>query len=530
MKRRDPPPSAAAPAVAPWIPAAAGLIFFAFYAVLAPAVAGDKDTGEFALVLATFGLAHPTGYPLYTLAGGAFVHAAHALGASWAHAANLFSALGAGVAMGGLHALAVRLLAPSTGARAAGVLAFLPLLAMGFNPMWTVEATLAEVNSWHLAWVALAGLAALSIARALERGGRRAAHGAFLWGVVVGAGLAHHLTSVLFAAPLTLALAWVAWRGPRRGVVTLVAAWVAGALVPLSSLAYVAWRAWNPAAVQWPTLEAHWPAVVDHVTGAQYRTFLGRFAPSDAQRAHLGSYVFPWLAPAAAGAVAAFAGRGPAADRAWRTALAAGVLLQVAYAFFYGVRDPATYFLPALAIGLALFVAGAARVPVLRRRRQGRAVALVAALGLIVPAVGGVRTARARNEALARFDTLLRQMWAALPPGPAFVVWDDDMASRLRAFQVLERSRPEVEVVQPRHLTHPVPRRHFAARHGFDPAAGIAPGELDAVGRDESRSASLVDAIAGRINASSPTPVVLFLPAVPSMRQLEKPEQSDAAR
>jgi hypothetical protein len=524
-------PPAARPArqtVSPWVSAIAGAVWLAFYAALSPPVAGDKDTGEFALVLATFGLAHPTGYPLYTLAGGAFAHAAHALGASWAQAANLFSALGAGLAMGALHALATRLLAPVAGARAAAALAFLPGLAFGFNPMWTLEATLAEVNAWHVAWVALAALAARSAARAIERGGGAAQRGAAVWGVVVGAGLAHHLTSVLFAVPLTLALAGGAARARAGGGGgALLAAFVAGALVPLASLGWIAWRAWHSAVVQWPELDATWPAVIDHVTGAQYRSFLGRFAPSETHRAHLAQHVFPWLVPALAGAVAALVTRS-ASERAWRVALATAVLLQVAYAFLYGVRDPAPYFLPALAVGLALFVAGAAGLPALRR--HGRAVAIAATLALVVPAIAGVRTAVARNEALARFDGLLRRMWAALPPGPSFVVWDDDMASRLRAFQLLERSRPDVEVVQPRHLTHPAPRRRFVARHGFDPAAGVAPGELAAAGVDESRSATLVDAIAGRINVSSPTPVILFLPAVPSMRQLEKPDSAGVAR
>ena len=44
---------------------------------MTPGVCGNKDASEFTLVLATRGVAHPTGYPLYTLLGSLFVHAAH---------------------------------------------------------------------------------------------------------------------------------------------------------------------------------------------------------------------------------------------------------------------------------------------------------------------------------------------------------------------------------------------------------------------------------------------------------------------
>ena len=480
------------------------------YASLVPPVAGDRDSGEFTLVLATGGLAHPTGYPLHTLAGVAFVHAAHALGASWAQAANLFSALGAAVATGALHAVGARLLARNLGGRAAAAAAFLPLLAFAPNPVWTLEATLAEVHAWHVAWVAVAAL----LGHRLLGGGATSARGAAAWGLVVGAGLAHHLTSVLFSVPLSAAIAAQAARSPRRPV--LAAAFAAGALVPLSSLAWIAWRAAHPAAVQWPELAPGLRGVLEHATGAQYRGFLGRFAPSAGQRALLGAHVVPWLVPALGGAAAALFARGTGGERAWRRALGAGVVLSAAYALAYGVSDPVPYFLPALAIGLPLALAALAAVGPLRA--MGRAPAFALAAALLVPAVAGVRTAQSRNAALVAFDGLLRRMWTALPPGPAFVVWDDDMASRLRAFQVLEGSRAaDVEVVQPRHLTHPRPRAAFVRRHGFDPVAGI---DARAAQGDAARSAALVEAIAGRLNAAGDRPVVLFRPDVPSMRLL----------
>src|SRR5262245_7002253 len=151
--------SPAAPDVPWWISVAVGGVALAVYVVMTPDVAGIKDSSEFTLVLATLGLAHPTGYPIYTMVGHVFVTLLHALGGSWPWAANVFSAVGGACAVGFLHAIAARLLTraglPSGAAAACAVI---PAAAFGLNPVWTIEATLAEVNSWQVAWTCGAAL------------------------------------------------------------------------------------------------------------------------------------------------------------------------------------------------------------------------------------------------------------------------------------------------------------------------------------------------------------------------------------
>ena len=69
--RADAPPMPPRPARAapPWLASAVvGVVAFAAYLWLAPAVSGDRDSSEFTLVLALDGIAHPTGYPVYLLA------------------------------------------------------------------------------------------------------------------------------------------------------------------------------------------------------------------------------------------------------------------------------------------------------------------------------------------------------------------------------------------------------------------------------------------------------------------------------
>lgn len=493
---------------------AVGLAALIAYLVLLCPVPADKDSGEFTLVLATFGVAHPTGYPLYTLLGGVFVHALHAFGASWEWAANAFSALGGAVAVGALHALGARLMAPRLGGRAAAWVAVIPVAAFALNPAWTSETTLAEVNAWQVAWVAIAAVtawAALQGVASDDAAARRRAW--FGWGVVVGAGLAHHATSVFVAGPLSIALLAAA---ARRGAVRDAAAALAGAVIPLAALGYIAWRAFHPAAVQWPELAASWDSVRAHLTGAQYRTFLGRFAPSPGQQKLLASFIYPWFVPAVlVGAWCALRGD------ALRRALGAAVLVQAAYCFVYGVPDPSAYFLAPMALGLVLVVVSLAALDGLER--VGRVIVIGGFLGVGVACVEGAMVAQGRNHSYAQFELLLRSMWDSIPRQPAFLIWDDDMANRLRIYQTLQGEHRELIIVQPLHLTHPVPRQRFTDTCGFDPLSDLGdllahPPTSDA----DPRARLLGGAIAATINHHSRLPVIEFLPQVPSVRLMKK--------
>ncbi|HSQ59245.1 MAG TPA: DUF2723 domain-containing protein, partial [Acidobacteriota bacterium] len=185
--------------------------------LLAPRGYAEGDGSELTLTLATAAVPHPTGYPLYTLAGHLFVRLAHALGLAWPAAANAWSAAGGAVAAFFLARLGAALAAVPRGAagRAGALpapsalpalrllLALAPLAILLAQPIWSLAATQAEVSSWHAAWVAAAAWAAWRLA-SRPRATSRAALG---WGAIVGAGLAHHATSVLVSLPLTLWLA-----------------------------------------------------------------------------------------------------------------------------------------------------------------------------------------------------------------------------------------------------------------------------------------------------------------------------------
>ena len=517
--RQKPRPVQDAAPVPAWASFAVGGVFLVLYLVWAPVASGDGDSSEFTVVLATLGLAHPTGYALYTLLGHAFVVALHAFGAGWARAANAWSAVGGGVALGLWHAIGARSLRREgvDGTRACWV-ALLPAVAFGMNPVWTAGATLAEVTSWHLAWVAGACLLALTTIDALPA--RRAdqawlARRAALWGVLLGLGGAHHATSVLVAVPLTVALVVAA----RPSRVPWLAPAAAGALVLLAAWSYVLYRSIHPAAVQWGSLGPGLRETWNHVSAAGYRHYLGGFRPSPEQRVLLSSYVYPWLAPGLI-AVALWPLASSRRSRGARWALAAAAFLPTAYVLGYGVADPATYFLPPLALGAFLLPTAAhALGPV---RRFSRPLVAFGAVGLVFAAWSWNAVALERRVTFAGLDGFLRTMWRAVPIQRGYVLWDDDMSYRLVQYQRLEHEKPALVVVRPLLLMDAGARELFARRHGFDPLGGASP-PSEAEADSPERIQAFAEQIGDGINRSTPDSVILFLPREPSLRLLTKP-------
>ncbi|MBI5170769.1 MAG: DUF2723 domain-containing protein [Candidatus Eisenbacteria bacterium] len=518
--------------------AACALAACFLFASLAPQVSGDKDSSEFALVLATCGVAHPTGYPIYTLLGHLFVKALHATGAGWPFAANVWSSVGAAVATYFLQRLALSLSSDAlAGSRAARFLwSLVPAAWLAVNPVWTGEASLAEVYSWHVAWALGTAHLFVMTARWLEGAGASGRPGwrAWAWGAACGLGGAHHATSLFVAGPLSVALAALAFRragaAPAR-VAATVAAVLGGALVPLSSDAFLLWRAGHPAEAHWPMLAPGLAGWWAHVSGSQYWTLVGRFAPSPEQSRLLASYVWPYLGVSfAASAAAALLAR-HSGQRIVRAALLVSAGLVSLYTLRYGVTDPASYFLLPIALGLAALPSLAFSFP-LRDAGARRLPAIAAACLLALAALAGVpwlRVARDRAATYERFEALVHSMWRAVPAGPSFVFWTNDMYPMLRGYQLWEGEHPDAEVLHAFNLTSPIVRERFAARHGFDPAAGWE-SAIPAGGTDvNARYEAVMLYIENRVNSQGARAVLHFDPAVPTVRLLEKAASADTA-
>lgn len=194
------------------------------------------DVGEFQNALFLWGIAHPTGYPLYLLVGGVFVHLVNLAGINPAAGASLFSLTGAMATL----ALFFAAIVLQTGRTLLAAAFTLVLGAVGAFWMRSIDA---EVYTWAFFFVALAFALAL-IFRA------RPSAALFLGFLFAfGTGIAHHrLVALMFPAALVWIApeAWNLLRANRRlavlGVAALVLPFAVYVYLPLRSHFGTVWQ------------------------------------------------------------------------------------------------------------------------------------------------------------------------------------------------------------------------------------------------------------------------------------------------
>jgi hypothetical protein len=252
-----------------------GVPMLAYAYTLAPSL-GYIDWGELAAVACTFGIAHPTGYPLFTLLAGAWAHLPLAGLGSAALRVNLFSALLSAAAVAVCADLAWRLLAragfrplarESGALTAAGVFAF-------DRAVWG-DALAIEVHSLHalLLLLVLNAVARAAATPEALRGWRVAA-------CLLGLSFANHLTTVqLLPGLLLVCLGVFVPRYGWRGLATLLLPFAIG-LLPY---AYIPIRGTQDPRVSWgdPTsVVGLWRHVTAHEYGGRFFMGVGAFLSS----------------------------------------------------------------------------------------------------------------------------------------------------------------------------------------------------------------------------------------------------------
>jgi hypothetical protein len=306
-----------------FLPFIVGLTALILYSVTAAPslVALYDDSLEFQLVGPTFGIAHPTGYPLYTLLGGLWSRVIFPFG-NWAWRMNLFSVVAGAAAIAVLFLLARRLAAgsPSSGTAAA--------LAFALSPLWWSQTTVAEVYALHglfvavILWVAMAdrrrqmtddGRKTTDDGRKTKDDGRktkderrpnptqhttrithdasrnsqlatRITHDALqitnyelrithlrLLFFLLGLGLTHHRTTVLLVPGIVLYLLWTVpgiWRPQRAWI-----GWALAFLAPLLLYLYIPLRAAMGATDLEGAYVNTWTGFWDHVLARGYTGF-----------------------------------------------------------------------------------------------------------------------------------------------------------------------------------------------------------------------------------------------------------------
>jgi 4-amino-4-deoxy-L-arabinose transferase-like glycosyltransferase len=244
---------------------------------LAPTVL-PGDAGEFQFVPYLFGVAHPTGYPLYCLLGGIWSRLLPA--GDVAFRLNLFSAFWAALTVGLLYPTArsfLRGAVPSLSLLGQRLVAAVAALLFAVTPTFWSQAIIAEVYSLHV-FIVVALFCLLlhwrEDARPLWLG---------LAALCFGLGLAHHSTTLLLA-PAALAYVWLCDRAGTQvpGVFRqrrLVLGCLALAILPLALYLYLPLRAPHTPYLHLPltadrelTLYENTPAgLVDFILGGPFR-------------------------------------------------------------------------------------------------------------------------------------------------------------------------------------------------------------------------------------------------------------------
>ncbi len=280
--------------------AAAGtavLSFIVYLLTLAPTV-GFIDSGELAAVAHTFGIAHPTGYPLYSIVAGLWsklpigdgIYRLNVLSA-------LFCAAGAGVLVFVLHlmlGIAQKRPQPAKGkeaqkkgakparnadlpAQVRVTIAVFGALAIAFSETYWATALTNEVYPLHILFVSLILLFFTKAMFASEPGSRSERTAWMLFALMLGLSFSNHMTTILFA-PAFLVVFFIrnkftpaAWKLILRAI----PAFAAGLLPYL----YLPLRAASHPFMNWGNPQT-WEQFIRHVSGKQYQVWI--FSGTDA--------------------------------------------------------------------------------------------------------------------------------------------------------------------------------------------------------------------------------------------------------
>lgn len=377
------------------------------------------DSGEFSLVFKTLGIAHPPGYPLFTLLGNVFVSLTTFFPPAFS--ANLFSLL---------IAVAVLPILVHLMKEAGPILTAILTWIWAFSPLFWGETVGVEVYTLNLLFIA--GISALALGSHPKK-----------WHLICflfGLSLAHHLTSLA----LIPALGFIFFQEkPARGLKPWLT-YIFLLLLGLSIYFYLPVRAGRSPLADWGH-PSSLNLLLNHITAAQYQQAaafsIADFPLSFKLFFNLLLDNWSWLGVVFLLLGSAFGCKSGSRRMRFAWILLLSDLLLVA---FYRIPDIDPYYLPALLASWMLISEGVIRLittvasPALRRGVYAAAgAAVLCLLGLNYSKIDRSNTDLARQYGEWILDTA----------GSGTVFTQDDNASFAALYlRYAEGHRPEVEV------------------------------------------------------------------------------------
>jgi Protein of unknown function (DUF2723) len=427
-----------------------------YMATLLPGI-GSGDTAEFQRVAPTLGVAHPTGYPLYTMLG--WLWSSLPLGGTPAWRMNLFSSATAALAVGVLFLVAralgqVRLVAAAAA------------LTLAVSSTFWSQATIAEVY-------ALAALIQALLILALLRW-RQGRWPLWIVGLLLGLGLAHHRTIILIipGALVFCGLAASGWRlvtaqrlpslqsQAFRAALAALGGCLLYVYLPLrapqwidSPQAFAQYVAGSSALSVWLRPEQPWLVAWEHLRELTQRLIWPQFFPLGALLALLGILRLWWR------------------DHAAAALLTIGYALVLLFCTLFFVQDVDVFMISAHLIAALLLGEGAlllheiiyyscARIKNQQKGKQADShqqphlvilsschLVPIVGIALLLPALLLLRNLapiRAANNQVG--EAIARATLAQPLPIGALLIVDWEAVEGMRYLQALEGLRPDLEI------------------------------------------------------------------------------------
>ncbi|MEZ5359958.1 MAG: DUF2723 domain-containing protein [Candidatus Zixiibacteriota bacterium] len=394
------------------------------------------DAGELATVLATGGIAHPPGYPLYTILGYLWVHLFFFLRP--VVAANVFSAVSAAGAASVLYLLLMRIRSGQSFAIINKALA----LAFAFSfPVWS-QAVYAEVYTFG----ALLYLSALlSVVVYFQQPSKRQA---LLMAFSCGLVLTHHFSGGVVLSSAVLALLFT--RCPDNRITFRRLLPIAGVFIlPLTLYAFLILRYSPDLPINWLT-DATPAALWELVSGTVYRQYVGATTIGDFGLLilRLGKDLF-WYA----GPILLLLGipgilRAVQNEARLYSLIALPALLNIVFVSSYRIPDFTGYLIPTVAaaiIGIQYLLIS------LRFENWTQRTGLIYGLALcilVLPLFWNYDRCNLSKTFIA--EQYAKDLLDSTPSGGVLLTKSDNAAHTTLYLRYIEQYRPEIEVYSTR--------------------------------------------------------------------------------